>query len=198
MDNEKQIIAWNDISNSASDIFNIWVDQPEMKWAEKAWDALTKAGLTGCSDEIERHKSLIRLMTLGVMYAEFCCKAWEECGEPPLTDWADTSGINPLRIGQLLGADFEPEIVDEFDFLETALKRLIDNSRQEVFEALCKYFQYESMLFLSLWITNSGDWDENNPEESISDILNNIDGEFGKMEAFSWVAEGMPPVAWWL
>lgn len=44
-ENQKQIIAWGDISDSASDIFNIWVDLPEIKWAEKAWADLLSSSL---------------------------------------------------------------------------------------------------------------------------------------------------------
>ena len=184
-------IKWEEISYAADTIFSIWEGHPELEWAKKAWEALTKAGLADYSNELERQRTLIRLMALGVIYGEFCYYAWEESSDPSLSDWAHNLEIEEFRVGQLVGKDFE---VKDDDVFGEALKEIIKSSRNEIFEALCKEFDGVSTLFLSLWITGSNEWDEDNPDEAVSNILNNIDGDGGKLAAFQWVSDGMPAV----
>lgn len=39
-------LEWQDVKAVAEDAFNVWVDQPELIWAQAAWAALGEAGLT--------------------------------------------------------------------------------------------------------------------------------------------------------
>ncbi len=71
-------LRWEDVKEAAKNIFNIWVDQRELIWAEKAWNMLIKQGMAEYEYEIERIKVCIRLIVLGVMYQDFCKISWQE------------------------------------------------------------------------------------------------------------------------
>ncbi len=118
----------------------------ELDWANSAWIALGRAGLTSCNGGIEQTVVLLRLMTLGVLFREFCELARGEPHDADITDWADSLGISPVRVGQALGLNYQEDSNDPIE-LEAALMALIDRYRTEVFGALVKAFGNESSLF---------------------------------------------------
>lgn len=193
---------WEDPSVS---MFDVWIGQPELAWARKAWAFLERRGLTLFSNELERTRVLIRAMTLGTIYREFCDLAYDDAWDTEYLIWAEEMGLNSFRVAQLIGNDpeFGPDDdADESSLLESALYSLIDDERSDICKALCEGFDGESMLFVSLW---NSMFDEKSPEddpgddegfpfpESPEDVLNsNVTGE--KLRAFSWISEGMPRV----
>jgi len=191
---------WEDPSVS---MFDVWVGQPELAWARKAWVALERNGLTLFSNELERTKVLIRAMTLGTIYREFCDLAHDEAWDSENLIWAEEMGLNSFRVAQLIGNDpeFSPDDdATESSLLDSALHSLIDDERGNICKALCEEFGGESMLFVSLWNSmyheKSPDDDPDDDEgfpESPEDVLNSdVTGE--KLRAFSWISEGMPRV----
>ena len=189
---------WEDPSVS---MFDVWIGQPELAWARKAWAALERRGLTLFSNELERTRVLIRAMALGTIYREFCDLAFDDAWDTEYPIWADEMGLNSFRVAQLIGDEFKlDDDDDESGLLESALYSLIDDERGDICKALCEGFDGESMLFVSLW---NSMYDEKSPEddpgddegfpESPEDVLNsNVTGE--KLRAFSWINEGMPRV----
>ncbi len=181
-------VTWKDVSDAASSMFRIWSGQPELRWGRAAWKVLGRRGLTEYSDEIERTKVLVRLMSLVTMYQEFCGLAWEEWHEPEYEMWATELGMSPFRIGQLVSPEFQRDTEEETERLvEQALADLVEKARAEVYEALTNGFSGDSMLFVSLWKSNGSDKDVD-PYFVLNDVT------FDKMGAFAWITNGMPRV----
>jgi len=191
---------WEDPSVS---MFDVWIGHPELAWARKAWGALERRGLTLFSNELERTKVLIRAMTLGTIYREFCDLAFDDAWDTEYLIWSEEMGLSSFRVAQLIGdnPEFDPDDdAPESSLLDSALYSLIDNEREDICKALCEEFGGVSMLFVSLW---NSMYDEKSPEdkpgddegfpESPEDVLNsNVTGE--KLRAFSWISNRMPRV----
>ena len=73
----KEIISW-ETAKEMFEEFTVFVNNPEMRWFEKAWKGFIVNGLSFYSDEKEKYWILARIITLGIMYNEFCEKAWDE------------------------------------------------------------------------------------------------------------------------
>ncbi|MEL0591258.1 MAG: ATP-binding protein [Planktothrix rubescens PR222] len=210
-------IEWHDIQKSASEIFNIWENGPELKWAEDAWSKLDLEGLTSYKNELDKHIVLIRFLTIGTLYHEFCQFAFEEMANIDYFSWAEALDseklfLSPFRLGQLLGSSFMPEeeIYDsdaEQSLLPEFIGSLVEQQREIVVAALVNGFDGESLLFAHLWLSPHGvdqenkyydededSWiyDESNTVETIEDVLANA--TFDKMTAFEWVMDGMPAI----
>jgi hypothetical protein len=198
-ENPKRTMSWNRIRNAARAVFNVWADQPEMKWARKAWFHLRTKGLTSYRTDVERTMVLVRLGTLALMYREFCEIAFGESqGDFEWVQW-DQLGIESSSLPQLVhpetdsneadgrGAeDREEGEIDDGDAdgdldINDALQELSQRVRPEIYEALVDGFGDDSMLFASLWRTVS--------HESLEDTVNEVTPEKG--EAFSWICQGM-------
>jgi hypothetical protein len=183
-------LEWEDVSTAAESMFRVWVSETgkELDWANSAWIALGRAGLTSYNGAVQQTIVLLRFMTLGVIFREFCELAREEPHDIDVTDWAESLEISPVRVGQALGPHYLEDSDDPIK-LDTALMALIDQCRPEVFEVLVKAFGNKSSLFLSLWrASEGGTIDE--AEENGDSVLNEATAE--KMRAFEWITEGMP------
>jgi len=191
---------WEDPSVS---MFDVWIGQPELAWARKAWGALERRGLTLFSNELERTKVLIRAMTLGTIYREFCDLAFDDAWDTEYLIWSEEMGLSSFRVAQLIGDDpeFDPDDdAPESSLLDSALYSLIDNEREDICKALCEEFGGESMLFVVLCNSmyhekgqESDPDDIDEPPPSPDEVLgSDITGE--KLRAFSWISEGMPRV----
>lgn len=165
-------VEWEDVSAAAESIFRVWASETgkELDWANSAWIALGRVGLTSCKGGIEQTIVLLRLITLGVILREFCELARGEPHDADITDWADSLEINPVRVGQVLGLHYLEDSDDPIE-LATALMVLVDRYRPDVFEALVKAFGNESSLFLSLWRASEGGAIDD-PEENGESVLN--------------------------
>jgi hypothetical protein len=150
-------LDWTEVAPAAQDIFRIWLtaSSKEIDWANTAWIALGRSGLTGYSDEVQKTLVLVRFLTLGMLFREFCELARDEVFEPDMSEWTDVLEISPIRLGQILGPDALNEPDDQLD-LQTAINELTDQHRAEVTSALLKSFGNESALFLSLWQASDG------------------------------------------
>lgn len=183
-------LNWADVSRGAEEIFRIWTSESskELDWANTAWIALGLAGLTNYSDEVQKTLVLIRFLTLGTIFREFCELARDEQFEPDVYNWAEILEINPIRLGQVLGPNALNEPVHDLD-LEYAIDELMDQSRSEIVRTLVKSFGNESSLFLSLWKASDGAEIEE-PEEDDGLVMNEVTPL--KMRAFEWITNGMP------
>jgi hypothetical protein len=165
-------VAWIDIPKEVRDtLFLVWTDARELLWAERCWGYLDKRGLTAYSDEIERVRVLVLLMSLAEIYREFCDLAWEEEYDCALTVWASDLDVNRFRLAQCVGPTFEADEVDDDDELyRAALVNLAKDARREVYNVLTQEFGSESDLFVSLWNTV-----EFQREEDDTDVEDNED-----------------------
>lgn len=189
---------WEDPSVS---MFDVWIGQPELAWARKAWAALERKGLTLFSNELERTRVLIRAMTLGTIYREFCDLAHDDAWDSENLIWAGEMSLNSFRVAQLVGDEFDmDDDRDESGLLDSALSSLIDDEREGICKALCEGFDGEAMLFVSLWNSmypekspNDDPDDDEGIPESPEDVLN-TNCTWQKTRAYSWISEGMPRV----
>ena len=181
----------------AKDLFNIWVSGSDYEWAQDAWRRLTDAGLTAFNDgdELERHRTVIRFLTLAAIYHRFCYASYREGCELdvlvrmiPTSDEPDPDGacLNPFCIGQLVGDD-SPS-ADVWD----ALIELVYQEHRTLVRTLAKTYKNPDHLFVSLWRSAMGVWWDD-PKDAPDDdqILNeNISAE--KLEAYAWFEEDCP------
>jgi len=183
-------VEWEDVSAAAERIFRVWASDTgkELDWANSAWIALGRASLTSYKGGVEQTIVLVRFMTLGVIFRDFCELAREEPRDVDITDWAESLEISPVRVGQALGPHYLEDSDDPIK-LGTALMALIDQCRPGVFKVLVKALGNESSLFLSLWRASEGGAIDG-PEENADSVLNEVTPE--KMKAFEWIGEGMP------
>jgi Putative DNA-binding domain len=208
-------IEWHNIKESASEIFNIWVDSPELKWAEDAWSKLDLEGLTSYTNELDKHIVLIRFLALGTLYYEFCQFAFEEMSNIDYYSWAKALDSEDLflslfRLGQLLGSSYMPveEIYDssaEQSLLPDFIGSLVEQQRAIVVAALVKSFGSASLLFAHLWLSpntldhenedddkDGGIYYRSNTVETVENVL--ASAAFEKMAAFEWVMDDMPAI----
>jgi hypothetical protein len=94
-------VSRDEVKDAANRAFHIWVEQPELIWAEKAWAMLHDAKLTAYTNELERYQVLLRLLVLGGIYSDFCDAAWEERSEPDYGYWAEPLELDPFLLGRL-------------------------------------------------------------------------------------------------
>jgi len=100
-------LSWDDVLPAAEIAFNIWVEQPELRWAKTAWGYMIEAGLDTYTSQLEYCKVCIRFLALASLYHDWCCMAWYECQEyTKIYDAArEHLGLSPFNLGQLSGAD---------------------------------------------------------------------------------------------
>lgn len=201
-ENMKNILSWDDVRPVADQIFSIWVDQPELKWAKQAWEIIIQEGLADYSNENERCEAAIRFLALCGIYYDFCQIAFEEHNELYYGNWAEELEVPPIRVGLRLGynpGDWINLYEDEEELFREGIKYLADQARAEVWKALCKGFGQldgrkegnEADLFLSLWKSNWSDFDQDEDDEEDGretdwEILNDITE--GKAAAYEWIS----------
>ena len=159
--------GWDRVEAAAAGMFNVWVDGGELAWAEEAWGHLYKAGLAYEDTILEDTAAKLRLLTLALVYQEFCGLAWEENPETPLDDLADRLDIDHVALGILAaaaGGEFE-DAGDDFELRELALLAVTTHQRREVFECLKAAYGNEHHLYTRLWKTRTENWDEEDDGE---------------------------------
>lgn len=221
---KKTAFTWEDVKALSGDLlFDIYDDHSDRNWARIVWKSLERRGLTDYATPEEKHRTLLRLITLAVICQEFCYIAWKEGDYPPLVDWADGMAMDPAMVAGVTGGSFTTPLEldkDEEDLVyEEALKKAVEHLRPELFRQMVDMFGGKAFLFASLWKVGWNgypdtpltayppvvrDWDQWRNEEllrseaefaeTVTDVLNEVDPE--KMEAFDWVDEGMAAV-WW-
>ena len=213
-------LLWKNIESFAKNNFNIWSNDGQFIFAEQAWRAIVDAGLADYTDEIERHRVLIRLMTIATFYGEFCDLVFDEyfCRDEIL-DWLDDEEMFcSIRIWQIIGERFykDEKISGNrmiwhdgddcskrtySDYLIEALNEIIDECRDEVFKAMKKGFGGEVELFIALYVTayTREDGTEYNIHNFTEDDWANFGVEIDDLSfdsdqerGYYWVSIGMP------
>lgn len=194
-----QLLGWPAVEGAARELFNVWMDTSEMRWAEESWALLGQAGLTQYENDVGRCQAAIYLLTLATLYRDFCFLAWDEYA-PLELDWgADLLDISPLRVGQLVGTgDDAVDDGDDAQALEAALGRLVSDARLPVLATLFQRYGGVTGLFIALWRSAEPDYDPS-PQMSLFearerelddwDVVND-DITWGKLRAYEWLAGG--------
>ena len=198
-----ETLAWEDVKIVAESLFDIWLGQPEMAWAKRAWEMISEAGLSSYSDECERHRVLIRLLTLAILFHEFWYMAAQETFDRDdiMMRWEEASDVSHLWIGFLAGKE-GAELNTDFEQqdLYQALDHLAECRRREIVRALLKGFGNEEALFASLWCSNNeqlaDETCDEQEEEAFWELGQSSIGQ-GMVDfadqgpAYTWVDEGM-------
>lgn len=176
--------------------FTIFTDAPEMRWFKKAWKGFIKNGSASYTDEFEKQWVLARVITIGIMFNEFCEKAWEVGGDRDtlLSElfWQEKREFNLVILGNIVERDWfsdVAELTEQESFVE-ALEYLIYKSRIVVYDNLCKVFNNVSELFVSLWLCPDAKIKVGDYSEELLDSVLNDGGDNNKMAAFDYVMNG--------
>ena len=185
-------LAWKTVESEASEIFSIWMDQPELAWAKRAWKILADAGLTFYSGEVEVWTVRARLYALGVFYHSFCERAWQEGAADQVLAFGvfvDEVGT-AFRLGQAVGKEFFSDAeMDDSELTELTISILVHEQYDVVVACLLAALG-ESGLFASLWTSPdrklSGKYPL--PDDVEWDVLSTDIWEKGA--AFEWLRDG--------
>lgn len=201
-------VTWQEVEPAARLAFRVWVNQPELSWAQQAWHVLASVGLTEYDDYdlAEPYRVYFRLFVLGGVYRDFCDRAWEEVsdnGYRDYTGWADELGLDVRVMWAIalrreagewnLNEDDFAEMVDQGLFeederfaespLDDVLRPLVEAERRGVVAALKKELGGTNLFFASLW-RSKGDGSYPFDGGSTPSALT--------QRAFAWVSEGCP------
>ena len=194
-------LTWSDVAGAAEEAF-AGFRQPGLEkgasdWAYQAWDTLIQAGLATFSTETERCQVIIRFLALAGFYLEFCKVAWKENVKANYSSWVEALGfIHYYAIHhyaeELVSSDSDWESFKDHDYQldDSVFEKLADSIRQEVLSALLDGFGNISMLFISLWRSNTPEIGEDDePDDSYeteNEILNyNLTQQ--KTTALNWL-----------
>lgn len=174
-------VKWHEIAAPAQQIFNIWVEHPELEWAALAWKALDEQGLTRYSNQLEKQQVLVNLLALGFIYHEFCQVAFDETSylKEQIYDLLESFEENELYIssyfmGVMLNSesklhDLELASIEcEREVLPNLLITAAQNSMDKVAKALTLGFGSRDELFISLW--NSNKCEDSHKISSLDDL----------------------------
>jgi hypothetical protein len=185
------IIEWKE-ARDIFEVFTIFVNEPELRWFEKVWKGFIDMGLASYGNDTERHWVLARIITIGIMFDEFCFKAWEEHTDTDslILELQDEEFFNHIRLGSMVDREYLSEDEDEPDLFVKAIDYLVHECRIKVFDALCKIFGGVSILFVSLWLSMDESIEIGSySDEQLDSVLN--DSTVDKMCAFVYVNNGM-------
>src|SRR5690348_10933828 len=142
---------WETVQRIAKSAFSIWVGQPELAWAKRAFGYLPGHGLSATNDAFNQTAAVLRFLVLGGIYNDFCEVAWDMTSHISYLEWCEPPDIiDRFVVGQLFAQlpDWGPG--DEVDYSD-ALDRLVEQERSIVVAALLKGFGGISGLYASLW-----------------------------------------------
>jgi hypothetical protein len=184
-------IDWSMVELAAKLAFDIWMGQPELIWAKKAFEVLVAAGLVEETDAFSRHLAFFRVLVLGGIYRDFCDAAWGETSWIDYSEWYEPDGIvSRFVIGQLFARTPDWDADEEVEF-SVALDRLVEAERDIVVEALLKGFDGTTGLYASLWQSRK----DMDPEEEFEEDDCFEPDDAGKLKAYEWVTGGCPRMA---
>jgi hypothetical protein len=110
-------LDWSEVEPAAKLAFSIWIGQPELIWAKKAFDVLVAARLVESTDVFSRHIAFFRVLVLGGIYRDFCQAAWEETSWVNYDEWCEPEEIvDRFIVGQLFARmpDWQADEDDEY------------------------------------------------------------------------------------
>ena len=191
------MLEWSDVSASVAENIPYMNFGSEISWFQFVHRKLQDVGLLSYTNEIGRHLAAIRFITLEKQFVEFSNIAFSSGNEINPYSEVDFYNLSLVRLGQMIGPDFEFSLDDQDELLKSAVDRLVEQERNNTYRALLEIFGDEGRLFVSLWMTSFEDIDYENFDkhfkkhsEEILDI-DDIASEGDKLEAYNFVNNGM-------
>lgn len=132
-------LAWEDMQKSAAQMFNIWVGGSELEWARECWEHFAKGGLLDNESTVANTASVLRLVTLALIYQQFSGYAWDENPENSADDLAGALSFDYVALGYLATiADkrFAEGCGEEYELQCEALNAATSVQREEIFKCL--------------------------------------------------------------
>jgi hypothetical protein len=144
-------VLWSDVMIFAPDMFEVWHEGSEVRWAEQAWRKLAEAGLTGFNGEVERTRVLVRFVGVAAFYHSWCQATWQE-GYVMINDWARGMALSVFRLGQLAGPHFFSDVdLTDDELSDELLREVTDQEYDNIVAILAS--SGEAELFTSLWLS---------------------------------------------
>lgn len=192
---------------------SVWVKGRENFWYRKAWECLSKKGLTSYNSREEECLVYIRIATLNMIYREFCELALDEIYEYECMAETFEENLSDIEIGQLYAKYTDSDFIDDFSGnIDYALCCLADSQRKAVYDALYKELDYFGM-FCGMYFTGytPNCWFEDDDEDdyiplerktkinSYDDYWHSIQNDINEYmtdlsiedtAAFGWIIEG--------
>lgn len=185
----KNILNWDDLTPAVEKAFAIWVDRYEQEWAKRVWNKIVERGLADYSTELDRHRVIVRFVTLAVIYHDFCELAWDEDTWDDYAYWTEDLAISPFHLGQLIGQDPEWQEPDADETLERhAFRFLTERARDQLYEVLIDYFGDVDKLYDSLLRTTDPDAVEYDDTEGNHYIEINM--PYDEERVYQWLQDG--------
>lgn len=134
-------LTWEEVDKAGSVLLIRYVDGADKSCAQSIWSLLEEDGLTFYKDEISKTKSWI--LALGLLEFVNDCTSLirDDSYEQSVSDWAYEVGINPFRIAQILGPDFEiDDDYDEEELNELGLIELVSDTRATIVSCIIKKY----------------------------------------------------------
>jgi hypothetical protein len=178
-------MAWTDIEPLANQVFHVWSEQPELKWAKRAWELLDQSGLTAYRNDVQKYAVQFRLLALSGIYADFCDRAFDEVSE---IEYSMEFELDRFVGGQLWARRPHLQFNVELDDDGEVLNLLVESYRGEVVRALLKGFGSDAALYESLW--KSPKADEGGDDQAGDDDDEMFTPEALQGRAWEWVSEG--------
>lgn len=191
-----QSVDWTVFTGAADRVFNVWSGHPELEWAKTAWSHLRNHDLTRYSNERERHIVLLRFLTLGGVYRDFCQLAWDESVDKDYAYWAE-----PLKLDEGILARLHEELeeghsLDELRSWE-AWESIVESQRPVVVAAIMNGFGGEIDLIRSLWNSKDHeDFDADDDPFDLEPIAPGLSVARGRVRAMEWIIDGCYPLNW--
>lgn len=163
-------VSWGDVKDAARSMFNIWVGQPELRWAEEVWGHFGAAGLTTASNAVDETEVYLRLVTLALVYQEFCGLAWDEQHDRSADEMVWDVEIDPVALGILAAEAGRRWYADEKngdELRNIALTVVTDNLKDEIYQCLLGAYGSVYELYVRMCKTGEPDQDEDDEDEAV-------------------------------
>lgn len=181
-------VPWSEVQGKAHRLFNIWASGGDIEWAEEAWGHLAAAGQTAAECHVDRTRVLLRLLTLAMVYDQFCLLMWDEMTHRDLAEFTVDFEVDTLSLGILAAPMMQLDdgkAEDAYELRLTAFGAVTGGLRKEVWAALVKAYGDERALFERLAKTTLGLV----PEDGFSHS-NPYEDKARSMPAYQFVCDG--------
>jgi len=186
------ILKWDNLTPAIDKAFAIWTGRYEQQWAKRVWGKIIERGLADNSTELERHRAIVRFVTLAAIYHDFCELAWDESAWHEYAYWTEDLEISPFHLGQLIGQNPEWQDPDDNEILaEHAFRFLAERERNQIYKILIDCFGDVNRLYDSLLRTTDPYVDEYADTEGNQHTEANT--PYNEIPAYGWLLDGCQP-----
>lgn len=117
--------SWEDICPIAEKLtceidgesYYVWVAPRELPWAEKAWNALSRKGLTTYGNPCDKSYVQLQILTLAAMFCKYLEIAFDSAVVIPYHEWFEDTGIAPAHLETIAGEELTTVIEDSITYL---------------------------------------------------------------------------------